>query len=309
VILEAPALPRRRGRIRRFLVFALVALGPIPANAGAQSLEDLVVQRRLEFRQARADYDAALAAFSVVEQQWSAALEDVNRARRSGDEDALESAFAVAQDRAGPLRGQDQRVEEARGALDARRQVLVQLITLRLEQLVAQMDAASSRLERTELDILFRDLQNELRALEAEAEDTFRLEPVVLPEVTFDPRDGPDDLRSKAQLLERQAADIDTLLVDTDRRTQALDGRLRVQRQRGDLLAGVERFDDTRVPVVVGAPPAGGVPADSVGVGTRPLTLEERIEELRIYRTQLEAYRDQLLIKAETFRQRIRSVA
>jgi hypothetical protein len=268
-----------------------------------------VIQRRLEFRQARADYDAALAAFSVVEQQWSAALEEVNRARRSGDEDALESAFAAAQDRAGPLRGQDQRVEEARGALDARRQVLVQVITLRLEQLVAQMDAAASRQQRTELDLLFRDAQNELRALEAEAEDTFRLEPVVLPEVTFDPRDGPDDLRSKAQLLERQAADIDTLLVDTDRRMEALGSRLRIQRQRGDLLAGVERFDDTRVPVVVGAPAAGGVPADSAGVGTRPLTLEERIEELRIYRAQMEAYRDQLLIKAETFRRRIRSVA
>jgi hypothetical protein len=268
-----------------------------------------VVQRRLEFRQARADYDAALAAFSVVEQQWSAALEEVNRARRSGDEDALESAFAAAQDRAGPLRGQEQRVEEARGTLDARRQVLVQVITLRLEQLVAQMDAAASRQQRTELDLLFRDAQNELRALEAEAEDTFRLEPVVLPEVTFDPRDGPDDLRSKAQLLERQAADIDTLLLDTDRRMEALDSRLRIERQRGDLLAGVERFDDTRVPVVVGAPGGGAVPADSAGVGTRPLTLEERIEELRVYRTQMEAYRDQLLIKAETFRRRIRSMA
>jgi hypothetical protein len=286
-----------------------MALGPFPAIARAQSLEDLVVQRRLELRQARADYDAALAAFSVVEQQWSAALEEVNRARRSGDEDALERAFALAQDRAGPLRAQDQRVEEARGALDARRQVLVQVITLRLEQLVAQMDAAPSRQQRTELDLLFRDLQNEMRGLEAEAEDTFRLEPVFLPEVTFDPRDGPDDLRSKAQLLERQAADIDTVLVDTDRRMDALEGRLRIQRQRGDLLAGVERFDDTRVPVVVGAQSAGGVPADSAGVGTRPLTLEERIEELRIYRTQLEVYRDQLLIKAETFRQRIRSVA
>ncbi len=293
----------------RFLALAVVALGPLTVDVGAQSLENLVIQRRLEFRQARADYDAALAAFGVVERQWSAALEEVNRARRSGDQDALERAFAVAQDRAGPLRGQDQRVEEARGGLDARRQVLVDVITLRLEQLVEQMDAAASRAQRTELDVLFRDLQNELRNLEAEAEVTFRLEPVVLPEVTFDPRDGPDDLRSKAQLLERQAADIDTLLVDTDRRMEALDGRLRIQRQRGDLLAGVERFDDTRVPVVISGPPPGGVPADSAGVGTRPLTLEERIEELRIYRTQLAAYRDQLLIKAETFRQRIRSVA
>jgi hypothetical protein len=283
----------------------------VPGGPGvaAQSLGDLVVQRRLELRQARADHAAALAAFRVVEQRWSTALEEVALARRSGDADALQRAFALAQDRAGPLRGQDQRVEEARGVLDARREALANAITLRLEQLVAEMDAAPSRQERTELDALFRDLQNELRDLEGEAEDTFRLQPVVFPEVTFDPRDGPEDFLSKAQLIERQAEEYDSLIADTDRRVSSLEHRLRIQRQRGDLLAGVQRFDDTRLPVVVGAPTTGGVPADSAGTGSRPLTLEEQIEELRIYRSQLEVYRDQLLARAALFRRRIGAVA
>ena len=72
------------------LAVALVALCmPSGGEATAQSLAELVVQRRLELRQAEADHRAALAAFSVVEQRWSAALDDVTLARRSGSRGSM----------------------------------------------------------------------------------------------------------------------------------------------------------------------------------------------------------------------------
>ncbi|MFQ5537319.1 MAG: hypothetical protein ACE5GJ_07685 [Gemmatimonadota bacterium] len=286
------------------------ALLGVPTTTAAQSTEDLLAQRRLEYRAARDAHEAARSAFSVVERQFSSALEEVTRARRSGDEQALERAFALVQDRSAPYRDQEERVNEARERLDRARQALIDIITVRLEELLAQMDAASSSQERARLDLLWRDLSNELEELEAEAQGALRLNPVVLPEITFDPRDGPMELEAKAQLLERRAAAADTVIQRVDREIQSLRDRERMERTRRDFLAATGRFDDTRVPVVTARPPgAGEISPDSTGAQGRPLTLEERIQELEAYRKQLESYRDQLLIRAQLFRQRIGWVA
>ncbi|GMV06004.1 MAG: hypothetical protein AMXMBFR53_22810 [Gemmatimonadota bacterium] len=296
-------------------LLAVAALhgAPAPAGAQVQTLEQLVVQRRLELRAARDTYQSARSSFTVAEQQFSAALTELNAARRSGDNDRLDRAHAVARDRSVPYRSQEQRLEEALASVAAARTALIEALSARLEQLLAEMDAAPSAQQRRQLDILFRDLSNELQALEAEEAregDTFRIDPVVLPEITFDPRDGPEELAAKAGVLERQAAIADSTIADTERQVQALNSRLRIQRQTRDLLASTDRFDDTRVPVTTG-PPAGERPAvtDSTVAGARPLTLEERIQNLREYITQLQSYRDQLLIRAEQFRRRVGAVA
>jgi len=296
-------------------VLAVAALHGVPAPAAAQvqTLEQLVVQRRLELRAARDTYQSARSNFTLAERQFSAAITELNLARQSGDDDRLERAHAVALDRSIPYRSQERRLEEARAAMVAARSALIEALNARLEQLLAQMDAAPSVLQRRQLDIVFRDLSNELQTLEAEEAregDTFRIDPVVLPEITFDPRDGPEELTAKAGVLERQAAIADSTIADTERQVQALNSRLRIQRQTRDLLASTERFDDTRVPVTTG-PPTGERPAvtDSTVAGARPLTLEERIQNLREYITQLQSYRDQLLIRAEQFRRRVGAVA
>lgn len=291
------------------VLLALWGLGGEPPPAGAQTLEQVVGQRRLELRAARATHESARRMFEVVDRQFSAALDEVRDARNSGDGERLERAYARALDRSVPLRDQERRLEEAQAALDAARDRLIEVLEARLEQLVREMDAASSAQERTRLDVLFRDLSSELQSLEAEAGGTFRIDPVVLPEIIFDPRDGPDELRFKAEVLERKAADADSVIRNTEGLIQTLSNRLRTQRQVRDMVASLDRFGDTRVPVVTGAPPGDRTSVtDSTVVGARPLTLEERIEELRDYVTQLQAYRDQLLIRAEQFRRSVGAV-
>jgi hypothetical protein len=297
-----------RAPLGRWLL-AVAAAGTLlaPATLPAQETEEVLTQRRLEYRAARDAYEAARSAFSVVERQFSAALERVGRARRAGDEDALEQAFAVAQERSGPLRAQETRVEEARERLAEARRALIDVITVRLGELLAMMDQASSAAERAELDALWRDLANEQDQLEAAEGNALSLRPVVLPEITFDPRDGPDELEAKAQILDRLAAVADTVIEELDGEIQALEDRLRIERQRRDFLAGTDRFDDTRMPVVStgGAPPEPAPAVDSAAV-RRPLTLDERLEALRSYREQLVAYRTQLQVRARQFRERVR---
>lgn len=289
---------------------ALCGLATTAHPSAAQTLEQVVVQRRLELRAARATHESARNTFEVVERQFSSALDEVRDARNSGDGDRLERAYAQALDRSVPLRDQERRLEEAQAALDAARGRLIEVLEARLEQLVREMDAAPGGRERARLDVLFRDLSAELQSLEAETGGTFRIDPVVLPEITFDPRDGPDELRFKAEVLERKAADADSVIRNTEGLIQTLSNRLRTQRQVRDMVASLDRFDDTRVPVVTGAPPGDRASVtDSTVVGARPLTLEERIEVLRDYITQLEAYRDQLLIRAEQFRRSVGAVA
>lgn len=302
---------RRTLGSRRLLGAVLAAALTIgaPAGATAQITEAMVAQRRLELRAARSAYDAALGAFNVVDRQWSAALEEVNAARRSGDTGRLERAYALAQDRSVPRRDQEKRLEEAGAALVRVRDALIDALVARLEALVREMDATPNPQQRAQLNALYLDHQNELQALETEAAETFRLEPVVMPEITFDPRDGREELLAKAELFERRAVVVDSLIGRTEREIQSLSDRLRTQRQRRDFLAGAERFDDTRVPVVVGMPTgdrrAGG---DSTVVGARPLTLEERIQLRQDYLAQLRAHREQLLIRAQQFRRAVGTV-
>ncbi len=294
----------------RLLAVAMLLGAGVAAAAStplsAQSTEDVLDERRLEYRAARDAYEAALSAFSVVERRFSAALEEVGRARRSGDEDALEQAFARAQDRSVPLRAQEARVADARERLAGARDALVDVITVRLGELLSMMDQASSAQERAELDALWRDLANEQDRLEAQVGGEPTLVPVVLPEIAFDPRDGPAELQAKAQILERHAAVTDTVIASLDEDIQALQDRLRIERQRRDFLAGTDRFDDTRVPVVSGAGSGERPEASDSTVTNRPETLEERLERFRSYRQQLVAYRTQLLVRARQFRQRVR---
>ena len=294
-------------KVALILAMGVLAVGmAAPPAAAGQSTEEVLTQRRLEYRAARDAYEAARSAFSVVEREFSAALEQVGRARRAGDEDALEDAFSLAQDRSGPLRAQETRVEEARERLSATRQALIDVITVRLGELLARMDEAPSSARRAELDALWRDLANEQDQLEREAGGGMALSPVVLPEITFDPRDGPEELEAKAQILDRLAAVADTVIDSLDRDVDALTDRLRIERQRQDFLAGTDRFDDTQVPVVTGGG-SGELPAaaDSTAA-SRPETLEDRLAALRSYREQLVSYRTQLEIRARQFRERVR---
>ncbi len=293
------------------LVLSLAAL-PVGGvqRLVAQTTDQVVNQRRLEYQAAQAEYDSALRAQRVLAQQFDDALEQVRGARRSGNADALERASAHAQDVGVPYGAQEERVRRTLDSLSAARQSLIDIITVRLEELLGQMDAASSAEQRAQLNDIWRDLDNELKSLESENAEGFRIEPIVMPEIKVDPRDGPAELLQKAGLLERRAATADTTIQEVDRRIKSLDDRLRLRRQVGDLLNNIDRFGDTQVPVVSGQPTSGRpAAADSTSAGPVPLTLEERIRRLYEYRQHLVNYRDQVLLRARQFRESVRSVA
>ncbi len=251
-----------------------------------------------------------------MERQFSTALNEVTLARRSGDDAALERAYARAQDRAIPYGSQEERVAEQRTGLTTARRALADMLAIRLDQLIDQMNEASSSSERAQLNILWTNLDHELRELENESGNSLRIDPAVMPDITFDPRDVPAERLQKAEILERRAASIDTTIQDVDRQIKVLNDRIRMQRQRADLMANVGRFDDTRLPVV-GAPPTSdrdGVQerpaaADSATARSEPVSLEAQLERLRETREQLVQYRDEHLVRARVFRESIRSVA
>ncbi|MCG6957132.1 MAG: hypothetical protein LJF04_14180 [Gemmatimonadetes bacterium] len=279
-------------------------------SAGAQTTQRLLQDRRDEYDAAKADFLSAQNAYRVVERQFADALQGLQRARAAGDDAAIDQGLRLAQDRAGPLQAGEQRLDRTKAALDSARRALIEIIGVRQAELVAQMDAAASSQQRNDLNALFQDLNRQLMGLETEAGDALRPQPVVLSDVQADPRDGPMEVLGKAQLLEQLAAQADTAIQDVDRQIKDLTARQRRQLQMNDLVAGLERFDDTRLPVVTSAPPSGRAPAaDSTGAGPRPLTLQERIQALQDYRKQLEAYRDQALIRAKEFRRKLGSVA
>jgi hypothetical protein len=272
-------------------------------RAAAQTTDQLLADRRGEYRAAVAIHEAAQRAYEVVDRRFSTAMDEITRARQGNDEDALERALAAALDQSVPVQDQGRRVREAAQDLEVARLALVQVITVRLTELVARIDVAPSVQERNELDALWRDLNFELESLETEGEDPLRLSPVVAPEVVFDPRDTPEDREAKAQILERTAAMADSAIVDLDEQIVGLQDRLRQERQIRDFRARADRFGDT--PPVVPARPAGELPvqaADSAGVQVRPPTLEERIEALRTSREAFMTYRNDLLIRAAQFR-------
>jgi hypothetical protein len=296
-------------RILEALVLAGVAVLGATRPATAQTTQARLLELSDRYASAKADYEAARKAYQVRDRPFAAALSEVGRARAAGDAAGLERAYREAQDRAGPLQAQTQRVEQTKAALDSTRQALIEIIEVRQGELVAQMDAAANSQQRNDLNTLYQDLTRRLQALETEAADTKRFDPMVIAEVAADPRDGPSETLAKAQIMEHYAALADTAIQDTDRRIDELKTRLRHQQQRADLMAGVERFDDTRLPVVTNPPGSPTTAADSTGAGGRPLTLEERIRGLEDYRTQLEAMRDQMLIRAQEFRRKLGSVA
>ena len=85
----------------------------MPAPLEAQSTEEVLVERRLEYAAAVAEHEAARSAFMVVERRFTSALSEVDAARLSGDENALSQALAVAQERSLPVRDRGDRVAEA----------------------------------------------------------------------------------------------------------------------------------------------------------------------------------------------------
>ncbi len=288
-------------------VLLAVAAGLVIAEPGAaQSTDALLGELRLEYQGALSMHGAAQTALTLIDRQFNAALIEIDRARRARDDAGRSRALSDAQARTAPLADARNRVADAADSLRSVRQALIDVLIVRQVELIELAAAAPSAQQRRGFDNLLRVVSNELAAFEGDVEDD-ALDPVAMPDISVDPRDGPAEMLGKAQILERTAARVDTLILSIDNDISQLESRREMQRRHRDFIAGTGRFGDLRPPTgtTAGTDPAVQA-ADSTTVGGRPVTLDERIEAQRVYRRILLDQRNLLLFRARDFRALVR---
>jgi hypothetical protein len=284
-----------------------LALLPGPANSQVVlTIEEL----ELEYSSKVQQHQAALRAWQVLESQFQRALQDSNAAQDSRDSDRINTANTLVLQLGSRNRIQGQRVAVLADDLRSARSALLLALGERVDSLYNQGEAAFDPQERLELGVLLDDANNRLVELRAEEEPETTLEP--MQDITIDLRDTPEIILEKAQNLEFRANRYELQLADVGRRLEELRKDQRRSRDVNDFLAGVERYEDTSLPVVspggrtVTPSDPGQLPpgSDTLGVEARPMTLEERIESLELLQEELQLRLQQVRAKAARFRQR-----
>lgn len=284
-----------------------IFLAGVAGEAEAQE-EPTLEELELEYVSAVNAYEAALSAREAREIRSNRLLAEVDSARAAGDDDRLDRALAAWEQEARELAALDRRVEATAERVRLARQALLEALEIRLEGLLAEVDSAGNPEEEQELGAILLDMRNRYLELRAQEDPPVEVEVAALP--TISPRDTPADLRRKANLLDDRGDRYEALIADLDGRLESLRAAQRTSRAVEDFVAGIERYDDARLPVV--PPGAGGVSvndpeeappsSDSLGPRERPMTLEERIESLEFMRARLEEYLEQVRERAELFR-------
>ena len=305
--MSAPILVRRALWTAMGISISLSCAGP----AVGQQASDEVVALELAYRAATSQYRATLDAWNVVEKQWNDALEEHVRARRSGDEERRDAALRRALDVARELDRLERRVAEQGSVRDAAGAALLAALDERLERLAGQLLSAPTTAERARITALIRDAEYQQAEVEAAAEGpAVRAELVYYPSIQYDPRDNAETLSAKAHLLHSKADQADAAMAQIDRDIERLERQLQRSRNVRSLVTGVERFGDLQVPL--GAPNrpanAGDMRArpDSTGVARPEATPEQRLQELRLLRVQVEAVKQQFLERAAGFERLVR---
>jgi hypothetical protein len=287
------------GAFTAFLSATRLLVGlTVLATAAPQALwtqeADVEVRLRsaeLEHNSARSEWDSAMRAFRAAEARWQRALDDVNAAEARGDEDVYKQALARFHTQAIQLETQEARERETAGRMSDTRDDLMAVLAESRDELYQDALDADTQEESRELAALYQDRDNRYRELERQGAPPGRIQPVTLPEVTFDPRDGPDEIEGKIRLLQLRIRQIDVQITAIDERIGALEKRQRQERDLQSLITGVERFDDAFVPVTSPDPltdmtdtESGGaaLPSDSTVVSLDELSLQQQIGLLRM---------------------------
>ncbi len=138
-----------------------------------------------------------------------------------------------------------------------------------------------------------------------------RVELVRYRSIQYDPRDDAGTLAAKAELLRSKAEQADTVIAQIDRDIGRIERQLRRTRNVESLVTGVEHFGDIQAPgAPTRAPAPGDVRAlpDSTGVARPERTPEQRLQELRLLRGQVEAAKREFLQRAQTFERMVRTI-
>lgn len=306
-------------RIRRppALTTALVAVVSAAAALSAQEpgLELQLRDSELEYQAARSEWESALDAFRASEARWQRALDEVRAAEASGDDDRVQEALARFHTQAVELELQESRQEETARVLAEAREALMEALAQSRDALYEEaLDENTSAEQRRELAALYRDRGNRYRALEQEGEPPTRVRLVTVSELAIDPRDGPDELSAKIRLMELRIRQMRGDIESVSQRIASLEKEQRQQRDLQNLMAPLERFDDTFVPVTSpdplsatpdregdGGPPGGDGTIDRLD----DLSLDRQIETLKLQREQMFEGVASMEARVETFRRRL----
>jgi DNA repair exonuclease SbcCD ATPase subunit len=257
-----------------------------------QSTLTLLNDQELRHRAAVLAYEQALAARLVVEAQWEAALDSVQMARQSGDQDAYDRASERHMLLARDLTRMDRRVQQVSDSLEAVRSDYLEAMDARLGVLLELQESALTRADGERFGVLIDDLGNQYRELEASS-DVLTPRPLVMQGVlAYSPRDTPSRLRNKIEIADRRIDQVQAGIEEAEGRIEGIEQRIRLERQQENFRTTLGRFDDTRVPV---GPPGQSrsqgqqAVSDSTGVRTAPETLDEQLEGWRTLRGQLES--------------------
>ena len=305
----------------RSLLSAVVLAGaawmggvPLAAQAPPEDIEVRLRDAELEYDVANGEWETTLSAFRAAEARFQRAIEAVNTAQASGDSDAYEGALARAQREAILLQRQEARELGAREQLASVRSVLMETLALSRDRFYQDAIDTDDPQERRELAALYEDRDREYRELERASAPPTEISLVVMPELMIDPRDGPDELRMKIGLLELRIREIGDDIKGIDDRVQSLEKRLRQERDLENLVLGVERFDDTFLPVTSPDPlsdttdrddQAAPAAEDASVESLDELSLEDQIERLGLLGEQMFDLQQRMEDKARTFRQRL----
>jgi hypothetical protein len=285
-----------------------MALTLAPALAQAQDV--LTIQElELQYTSRVQQHEAAYAAWEALESRFIRALDSLTAATTSGNADRQNAAFTLTQQLGEEIQLQERRVAELAGEVEEARTTLLGALKERLDSLIVQVEATEDPQERRELTAILDDRNNRYLALRAEEDPETTLEP--MREMTIDPRDTPEIIFRKAETLDLRGDRYESQMAEVGQRLEALREDQRRARTVRDFVAGVERYDDTRLPVVSpgGRPGTAGDPserptgADSLGVDTSSMTLEERIESLERVQGELEQRLLEIRGKADRFRE------
>lgn len=281
---------RKPAGLLRLVALAASLCAVLPSHARSQDVE------RSAYRAAENAYNAVLSARDLERDLLDDALDEVTEARQSGDQARYERALAIYQDRARDLEQSNRELADAASRLDEARRSYLESVLDELDELYEELPQAPNARARDligrRIDILLADANQLERPIDP-ADDPF-------PAINIEPGDTPDEIRAKADLLERYAAGYDLLVLDIDAQIELVEQRQRHARMVRDFGADLSRFGDLRVPV--GRPDATSDNAEDL-IGSEELS--QRLEELQQSREFVVGRRDIARTRAEEFRQRI----
>ncbi len=294
---------------------AMVVFGATGVQGQERGLELELSDAELEYNAARAEWESALNAFRAAEARWQRALDDVNAAEEAGDEEALSAAYARFRTQALEFQTQESRQEETARALSEARVSLMAVLAESRDALYEDaLDDETPPEQRRELAALIQDRSNRFRSLEQEGAPPTEITLVTSSEITIDRRDGPDELNAKIRFMELRIRQAQDNIESVSDRISTLEKEQRQQRDLQNLMAGVERFDDTFVPVTTSDPVSatadregeGRAPADGSDVETLDdLSIDQQIEALRLLQEQMFSWVQRMEDRVEVFRQRL----